>query len=405
MLFWIIALALSLAVMSVIALAGLRARAGNDRAESADLPVYRAQLAEVENDAARGVIGPEEAERLRNEIARRLLAADAAAGSGRLAGGRMPMVAVAVIGLAVLGVGGGLYYYLGAPGYGDMPLQRRLAEAAEYRDTRPTQAEVEAQTPVMTRPEISEEFQSLMERLRKAVAERPDDLQGQRLLARNEASLGNAKAAYAAQARVIELLGDSATPEDFVTYGEMLVMAAGGYVSPQAEQAFRTALARDPDNGAAQYFLGVMWRQTGRPDIAFRIWDGLLRRGPEDAPWIRPIRSQIDEVAAMAGARYEQPAPAEALSGPSAADVEAAQDMSAEDRQEMIRGMVSRLSERLATQGGTAQEWARLISAHGVLGDLARARAIRDEALQVFAGNPDDLALIRAAGERAGLTE
>jgi cytochrome c-type biogenesis protein CcmH len=49
-----------------------------------------------------------------------------------------------------------------------------------------------------------------MERLRTTVAERPDDVQGQRLLARNEAALGNYAAARAAQERVVALLGEAA---------------------------------------------------------------------------------------------------------------------------------------------------------------------------------------------------
>ena len=132
-----------------------------------------------------------------------------------------------------------------------------------------------------------------------------------------------------------------------------------------------------------------MMRQNDRPDVAFRLWDQLLRAGPEDAPWIPAIRAQIDEVAMLAGVEYEQPLPAETLSGPTAEDIANASDMTAEDRAEMIQGMVARLSDRLATQGGSAEEWARLIGAYGVLGDVTRARAIAAEARQVFAAQPD----------------
>ena len=52
------------------------------------------------------------------------------------------------------------------------------------------------------------------------------------------------------------------------------------------------------------------------------------------------IRQDIEEVAAMAGAvNFELPAPR--LKGPSAADIEAASDMSAEDREDFIRSMVA----------------------------------------------------------------
>ncbi len=72
-----------------------------------------------------------------------------------------------------------------------------------------------------------------------------------------------------------------------------------------------------------------------------------MRAGPENAPWIEPIRLQIEQMADLAGVNYTLPAPVAVASGPSAADVEAASEMSAEDRQEMIRGMVNGLSDRL----------------------------------------------------------
>ena len=78
MLFWIIAAALAFAVAGLIAATALRARAA-DEPGGADVAVYRAQLAEVDRDLARGVIGEDEAARLSNEISRRLLAAAAQA--------------------------------------------------------------------------------------------------------------------------------------------------------------------------------------------------------------------------------------------------------------------------------------------------------------------------------------
>jgi len=402
MLFWIIAAALAFAVAGLIAATALRARAP-EAPSGADVAVYRAQLAEVDRDLGRGVIGAEEAERLKNEISRRLLAADAEAQGTETLARRTSPLALAVLGLALVCGSLGLYYVLGAPGYPDLPLADRLARADERAATRPGQQEAEADMPASPTPEVDKDFAALMEKLRSAVADRPEDLQGQRLLARNEATLGNFAAAREAQARVIGLLGDKAAAQDYLALGEVMVLAAGGYVSPEAEEALKQALARDPANGAALYYIALSRWQTGRPDLAFRIWDGLLRRGPEEAPWIAPIRAQIGDVARMAGINYEPPAAAPALRGPSAEDMQAASEMSDADRNEMIRGMVANLSDRLATQGGSAQEWARLIGAYGVLGELEQARAIHAEALEVFSDDEGALALIREAGERAGI--
>ena len=93
------------------------------------------------------------------------------------------------------------------------------------------------------------------------------------------------------------------------------------------------------------------------------------------------------------------------MPGPSAEDVENAAEMSQEEQQEMIRGMVEQLNERLATEGGTPTEWARLISVLGVLGETERAQAIWDEAQTVFAGKEAALEEILAGARSAGLVQ
>ncbi len=65
--------------------------------------------------------------------------------------------------------------------------------------------------------------------------------------------------------------------------------------------------------------------------------------------------------------------------------------------------MVERLGERLATEGGPAPDWARLIRALGVLGERGRAQAIFSESRQVFANQPDDIAALEDAARAAGV--
>ena len=97
--------------------------------------------------------------------------------------------------------------------------------------------------------------------------------------------------------------------------------------------------------------------------------------------------------------------PLEAAPGPSADDVAAAQDMSPEDRQAMIRGMVGQLNDRLATSGGPPEDWARLISSYGVLGETDAARTIWTEAQTVFADSDAAMAMLRDAAQSAGVLE
>ncbi|AXI48932.1 c-type cytochrome biogenesis protein CcmI [Sulfitobacter sp. SK012] len=370
--------------------------------DASDVSVYRAQLAEVERDVARGVLQAAEAERVRAEVARRLLAADAAVQDAKAQRDARPWMPILLICALVLG-SAGLYMRLGAPGYGDMALKDRIAFAEDLRRNRPDQAVAEASLPAWTQPEgLTPQHSRLLNQLREAVAQRPDDLQGHELLAEQEARVGNFSAAAKAQTAVLRIKGDAALVADVASLGELLILAAGGYVSPQAEIPLRQTLVQDPTNGTARYYLGLMLMQTGRPDQAFRLWDALLRKGPPEAPWINPILTQIESAAVLAGVNYSVPAIG-AGSGPSAEDIENASDMTPEDRMEMIGGMVAGLSDRLAREGGPVQDWARLITSLGVLGETDRAAAIHANAVDVFAGDAGALDILQQAGERAGV--
>ncbi|MCT4557308.1 MAG: c-type cytochrome biogenesis protein CcmI [Pelagimonas sp.] len=410
MTFWILSGALALILTLALLSALLRGRRDTGPAAAFDLKVYRDQLDEVAQDAARGKIPPEEAERIRTEISRRILAADAKAQESQTVGAAprtLSWITGGLVALTVVGGGFGLYVSMGAPGYGDLPLQMRLDTAQAALRNRPSQSEAEANVPASVAPEASAEYQELVTRLRSAVAERPDDIQGHVLLARSEAALGNYVAAYQAQARIIQLRGDEVQVSDLTDLADMMVIAAGGYVSPEAQSVLDRVISEDPKNGVARFYGGLLMAQTGRPDLGFRIWDDLLKDSDPNAPWVSPVMRQIEEMAFRAGVSdYKVPelsAPSEAAPGPSAEDVANAAEMTPEERMDMVRGMVGQLSDRLATEGGTPEEWARLLSSLAVLGEMDRAGAIWTEAKTVFAEQPQALEILSATARRIGL--
>lgn len=406
--FWILAAALT-AITALAILSPLRrGRGGAAPAAAYDLRVYRDQLAEVERDLDRGVIGPDDAQRLRAEIGRKVLDADrrAALSAPAARGGRALWPAVALA--AMLAGAVALYLREGVPGAPDMPLAERFAAAdAAYRD-RPTQAEAEAAAPARPAPDLSQadpEYLAMIDQLRDAVGRNPDDQQGLALLASNEMRLGNLAAARAAQQRLVDLRGDQADAVQLMQLATLMVDAAGGVVTPEAEAVLRRALTLDPTQPQARYLQGVLLIQNGRPDRAFPLWRGLLDEGPEGAPWIAPIRAAIQDLAWLAGDdEYRAPAPPAAdLPGPDADALAAAEDLSPEDRARMIQDMVDRLQQRLATQGGSPEEWARLIAALAMLDQRDQATAILTEARQRFGSAPDALAPIERAATEAGL--
>lgn len=412
MLFWIIASVLAVLVAALFALALFRTRADSEHPAEYDLRVYRDQLKEVERDVARNVLSSEDAERIRAEVGRRVLTADAQLAKAAKSGDQpMGLTNFTAFASALVLIGGALALYntIGSPGEQDLPHKARLASATELYKTRDTQAAFLARLPARPTPQIDESYSELIAKLRQAVADNPEDLQGQQFLATSEARLGNYAAAQKAQQAVIALKGDAANASDYLTLAQMYITDAQGYVSPEAETALRAALADTPNHPVARYFLGQMWVQNDRPDKTFQLWSKLLTEGPEEAPWIAPIRQGIDDIAWLAGREYTQPearsSSAPALAGPSAEDIENAGEMTAEERQDMIRGMVSRLSDRLATEGGSPEEWSRLIGAYGILGETDRANAIWTEAQTRFADRPEALATVREGAKRAGVAQ
>ncbi|MDU8928932.1 c-type cytochrome biogenesis protein CcmI [Alisedimentitalea sp. MJ-SS2] len=408
MIFWITAIALAVVIATLLGLALLRTRADAEHPAAYDLRVYRDQLKEVDRDLARGVIGEGDAERIRAEVGRRVLAADAQlqkADTGADQPRGVTLAATALAAVVLIGGTIGIYTAIGKPGARDLPLQTRIAISDEQRKSRPTQTEAEAELPAVGNEPNDAKFAELMIKLRQTVQERPDDLQGHQLLARNEASLGNFRAAYKAQQGVIRIKGERATATDFAILSEMMITATEGYVSPEAEEALRSTLLRDPGHKPARYYTGLMLIQNNRPDAAFRFWSRLLEEGPPSAPWNHIIRGQIEELAWRAGVDYTPPSPEAQTPGPSAADMAAAAEMSPEERAEMIEGMVARLNERLATQGGSPEEWARLIQGLGILGDREKAAAIWQEAQQVFGSEPGAVEIVRKGAIQAGVAE
>ncbi|MEL6840497.1 MAG: c-type cytochrome biogenesis protein CcmI [Pseudomonadota bacterium] len=397
MTFWLVCIVMTLVVAAIV-MAPLRRPAATPE-ENPDVVVYRAQLDEIARDLERGVLDADEAENARTEVARRLLAANKAKTKPNTTGGGL--IVPAVLSLAVVAVSFYTYWALGAPGYPDMPLQARLAASAEMRQNRPSQAALEAAAPAPPAVEVPDEYREAIDQLRVIAPTRPDDLEAWSRLAFHEVELRNYPGAAAAQAQVIAIKGDAVDLIDRQRLLDLMVVAAGGFVSPEAEGVINTILAADDGNIAARYYLGTLYNQTDRPDLALRLWRDLVETGDPNNFHIASARAQISDAAFRAGVEYALPE----TRGPSFEQMDAASDLSPEDQQQMIGSMVAGLANRLATEGGPAQDWARLIRAYGVLGDLDAARTVWDEAQQVFVSSMRGMEILTNAARDAGVLE
>jgi cytochrome c-type biogenesis protein CcmH len=349
-----------------------------------DVAVYRDQLDEIERDRAAGLIGDREAEAARIEVSRRLLAAadvDAPA-PGKSAGARRRAVAVVALLLLPLGAAG-LYLTFGSPDLPSQPLATR-------RDAPPEQRSIA----------------DLVGRVEAHLEQNPEDGRGWEVIGPVYMRLGRYDDAVKARRNALRLLGPTAVRE--ADLGEALTGAANGIVTAEAKGAFDRALVLDPEDFRARYFSGLAAEQDGRPKDAADIWKKLLAGAPEDAAWIGFVREsllRVDPNATVPQARPNVASPdaPKDTPGPSAADVAAANEMSPDQRDTMVRGMVARLAERLKQDGSDVDGWLRLLRAYMVLGDKEQARASASDARRALEGNADGLKRLDEAIKGLGL--
>lgn len=390
--FYLIAGAVAVVCMALIVRPLVSGPGEAQDAAASDTQVFKDQLAEIERDLTRGTIQPAEAEGARIEVSRRLLAAAQRADARNSIRPAPQGISGMVAGLSLIGVpalAAALYLGLGAPGYQDIPLAGRTTAGQSVATGQPapnrmTQAEAEAEVAgnLPPAPDASddEEYRTLVAQLEQTIAERPDDAQGHQLLANGLMRLGRWSEAAATYKRLIDILGPGATADMHATRAEALVLAAAGYVSPEAETEIRRALEIAPSLPIGRYYAGLALRQAGRLDDAITVWEGLRRDSPADAPYLEWLNMMLAETVQARGGP--------SIPGPNQADMAAANDMSPEDRNDMIEGMVARLAARLDEQGGSPDEWAQLISSYAVLDQQPKAMAALEQALAAYPTGP-----------------
>jgi cytochrome c-type biogenesis protein CcmH len=344
-----------------------------------DIAVYRDQLDEIERDRAAGLIGDHEAEAARVEVSRRLIAAADVVASAKPAvgaGWRRRATALAALILLPLGAAG-FYLSLGSPDMTGEPSEAQREVAGEGRP-------------------IAE----LVGRVEAHLEQNPEDGRGWEVLGPVYMRLGRYDDAVRARKNTLRLLGSTAERE--ADLGEALTGAANGIVTAEAKDAFDRAVALEPAGVRARYFVGLAAEQDGRAKEAAAIWRGLLEQATADAGWIGFVRQSLARVDPDAAASLPAPAAPNAP-GPSAEDVAAAGEMSPEQRNTMVRGMVSRLAERLKQDGSDVEGWLRLLRAYMVLGDKEQARAAAGDARRALASDPENLRRVDEAIKGLGL--
>jgi len=368
-----------LAALVALALVWPLLRARSDGARRDGLVVYRDQLEELDRDLARGLIDAGGVAAARREIERRIIAEGARHDAPAPARTGRRLVPAGLVTLVVVAGAAVIYADLGSPELPALPFDLRQ----------------DAQTPAVATEEEAQ-INEMIARLEQRLADNPGDADGWLLLANTNAFVGRYSAAAQAMTEVLAI--DPENGEWQAAYGEFVALDHQGTVTPAARRAFETALLYSPGEPVARYYLAMADAQAGDVAGALAAWRELYAETPADAAWRDPLIARIGEAEQQLGMEPSVLPPAtpamaqdegnSELRGPTEDDIAAAQDMTADDQLDMIRGMVAGLSERMAGEPDNLEGWSRLAQSYGVLGEWDKAQEAYEHLLTLAPEDP-----------------
>lgn len=386
-----------------------------------DADIYAAQLAEVEVERDRGLLTDTDAVVARSEVARRLLRAHRTAVDAPRANSRR-WLAAAGVAIFVPAFSAGAYLSLGAPRYGDMPLSARLPPD----DATLTRLAADAEARLGAAPEDGEGWAALGPVYLRL--QRFDD--AARVFAEASARLGDRGDLIAGRAQALTFASGGAITDEART----LFTRAMELQPEDARPAIFLAIAarqRGDLREAGRLWQQLLLKSTGteewleiantefallaeasgwKPGMGGDAADELVGLDPGalapgaatpviPQPGAAPVAAaggRPGDDANVAGVPNKGTGPASGavpsarplpdqpgapLPGPSEAAIAAAGAMAPGAQQAMVEGMVARLAGRLAGEGGSVEEWVRLVRAYRVLGREDDARATAQSAM------------------------
>lgn len=293
-LFLVIAGLLAAAALAFLLPPLLRARAQPATAvrDDANTLIYREQLAELDAERERGVVGVEAYAQARRELERRI-AAEAAAPAREPGSGTQRHRAAALALALFLPLATALGYWQ----FGN-PDALRQAEALKAA------AKV---TP--------EQMRELTEQLWERMHAQPDDPQGWMLLGRSLAVFGDHARSAIAYSRATQLAPGNA--DLLADYADALSMSRGGTLDGEPYALVKRALDLEPENLKALTLAGSAAFQRGEHADAIGYWTRLQALVPPDSELARSVADGLAELRKRAAAPGAASAPRQlqAISG------------------------------------------------------------------------------------------
>jgi cytochrome c-type biogenesis protein CcmH len=375
---WIVLVGLVVLTAGALALALVRGGEAAVPTSGADPELLSRELAELEAQAAQGDLPMETQAQLRAEAVRRFMAEAQRRDETRRPLSARSRLAVGMVVILALAVGvGALYARLGRP-----RLTNPIAEQIPFTPGAPPNADSRAAARMIVQMEA---------RVRGA----PRDPGALMALGDVFSEVERWRDAAQAYGRAADLAPTASDP--LAAEGEAVTRGAGGTITDEARALFQAALARNPADPRARFYLAAFRDAQGDHAGAIADWLALLRSAPPGAPWAEPVRQVILDAAKANHIDLKNALPP--VPPASSASAEA----SPQAQQAMIQAMVNKLGQRLKAQPRDPQGWIMLMRARLVLGDPAAAAQALGQARSALAGDAADLAAVASAAKAMGV--
>lgn len=252
---------------------GLRAPKARADRKTANLAIFRDQLAELEREKAEGSLAEADFEQARRELQRRLLEEVEPAADEATPASHAPTRKTAVAILLLLPI-------LGLLGYGVLG------------DPRALDPEQTAAPPQVTQEQIEGMVAKLAERLKA----NPDDPKGWLMLARSYKSMGRYAEAAEAFGKAEKVVDEQ--PDLLAAYAETLAMAEGKGLKGKPQQLVEKALKLDPTHAHSLFLAGAAAMERGDNKQGIAYWEALLPQVEPGSEIDQMLRNGIDKMKA-----------------------------------------------------------------------------------------------------------
>lgn len=272
------------------------------------------------------------------------------------------------------------------------------------------------ETPAATATQIpAGDANAAITQLEAKLKDNPNDAQGWQML--GWALMQTQKFAEAAQAYARAAQIDPKKADYWSSLGEARVLAGPGDVPVDAKAAFDKAIALDPKDPRARYFIAVAQDIGGDHKGAIDGWLALLADTPAGAPWEADVRRLIGEVGAKekieVASRLAAIRPPVAtggaavatagIPGPTREQMQAGAQLPSGQQEAMIAGMVDGLEAKLKANPKNESGWIMLMRSRVQLGEESKSATVLKNARAAYATDAAALKRIDQAAAELGI--